>query len=188
MEKLLNKLPNIPFTTQAAKRKKVSLYYLQKLVDLGHLQKLRKGVYQKAKTDWGQEDSFREIVTTIGKNSCICLWSALSFYDLTEEVPSKIWIYVPYGKYSNLSHIKVVRKRRPNFTTGVIRQEGFKITSIERTVVEALSDVRHISKKEGVAVLKRALEEKKIKVASLIKISKKLKLFSKIVDYLEIYA
>ncbi len=186
LEELTKKIPSAPFTAQDAAQRGITYYYLQQLLKEGVIEKFRRGIYQRSKEEWTQEDSFRAALTQLGSPSCICLWSALSYYGLTEEVPSEVWVYVPYGKFSHSSGLKVVRRRNLEWKKGIKEIENFRITSLERTLADAMSDVRHVPKKEAAACLQIALDQKKVRLSSILKMARDLEVYHRIIELVEV--
>ena len=128
--------------------------------------------------------NFKQAYKLLGPECVICLYSALSYYDLTDNLFEKTWVYTPYGKFSHKKELKVIRKRKPNFKIGVKKENGFKITTIERTIVDILGDRKHVHLKEAFDIAKNTLAEKKVKFHSLVSMSKKLSVYERIKEYL----
>lgn len=184
-------LPRGSFKLKSVVNKGITFYELSKLVEVGLVEKLGRGIYQKKSSN--KEDVsfdtkvFKKISTAVGEPNCICLWSALSFYDLTEEfIDEQVWLYVPYSKTSRRKQAKLVRQSNPNWEIGIIQKEGFKITSIERTLIECLKDKRHVPLKDALGFCKEALQLKKTTWAKLVKMAKELEVYSKVEEKMEL--
>lgn len=67
---------------------------LYRLTDEGKLERITRGVYRLAHLP---EISYPDLVTVSlrAPNAVICLVSALSFHDLTTQVPHSVWIAIP---------------------------------------------------------------------------------------------
>lgn len=187
MKTLLQKLPDDIFTLKTAYQLGISRYYISKLLKNGKILKLDSGVFQKAsqKPHNHQETSFKIATAKLKEQSAICLWSALSYYNLTEEVPCEIWCILPYP-YDSQS-VKALRLTHPQWEVGIIHRQGFSITNIERTIVDAFTHTRHIPIKEAYDAMKEALKTKKTNASKILKMAKKLQAEKKILPFLEIY-
>jgi predicted transcriptional regulator of viral defense system len=183
----LDELPSKAFSLKEVAAQGISFYSISQLVKAGLLEKLGTGIYQKLNTDEVTSfdtSRFREATVRLGEQSCVCLWSALFFYDLTDELIEKTWIYVPYEKTSHNKDIKLIRKRDGKWRIGVVQMDGFKITSIERTLIEALSCKRYIALKDALKIARQAIVDKKVTLKGIVKIAKKLGMEDKIKETL----
>ena len=115
------------------------------------------------------------LLAQLGTPSVICLWTALAFYELTEEVPSEIWAYVPYEKTTRLKSVKIVRKRNPFWEVGINTIENVRITNIERTLVDTMTDRKHFTKGQSFKMILNAIRDKKTTLMKIINMAKKLK-------------
>jgi predicted transcriptional regulator of viral defense system len=97
----------------------------------------------------------------------------LTFHDLTEEVPSIIWAYVPYEKSSHLKSVKIVRKRNPFWEIGIETINGIKITNIERTLVDA-------TKAQSFIMILSAIKDQKTTLMKIMNMAKKLKVINRL--------
>jgi predicted transcriptional regulator of viral defense system len=149
-------------------------YDLAKLVEEGILEREARGVYRKVGYELSENESYASVLAHLGDPSAICLWSALAFHDLTEEAPSKIWVYLPFEKYSHLKGLVVVRKRNPYWDIGIETYDGVRVTNIERTLVDALADGRHFDKFTPFRMVLSAIRAKKTSEVKLLQMAKKL--------------
>jgi predicted transcriptional regulator of viral defense system len=140
----------------------------------GEILKLARGIYQKSGKESIEVDSYGIALAHLGGPAAICLWSALAFHELTEEVPEKIWVYVPIGKYSHLNTVKVVRKKHPFWDIGIETIKGIRVTDINRTLIDALYDKKHISETESFKMIHTALKNKKTSIKKLFEMANKL--------------
>lgn len=188
IENLLQKLPKDVFTLQDANMAGVSKYYLSKMIENERINELRRGVYQRNDTNRDQENiqetAFKVATAKLKEKSAICLWSALSYYNITEQVPSTIWAIVPYPYDSK--YVKPLRLKDPRWDVGIINHEGFSITSIERTLIECFLNPKYVAVSESFASLKEALKDKKTSMKKLLAISEQLGVKEKIYPFIEI--
>lgn len=188
VESLLQKLPKDVFTLQDASRAGVSRYYLSKLIDEERINELRRGVYQRNDENRDNEDiqetAFKVATAKLKEKSAICLWSALSYYDITEQVPSLIWAIVPYPYDSK--YVRPVRLKDPQWDIGIIKHDGFSITSIERTLIECFLNPKYVAVSEAFASLKSALKDKKTSMKKLLVTAEQLGVKEKVYPFIEI--
>ena len=161
-------------STKEALKVGLSPYDLSKLVDEGILEREERGIYRKIGHKLPENDSYTKALAHLGEPSAICLWSALAFHDLTEEVPPKVWVYVPKGKYSHLKTLVVVRKKNPHWNIGIENYDGVRVTNVERTLVDALADGRHFDKFTPFRIVLAALRLKRTSEAKLLQMAKRL--------------
>lgn len=173
-DKHLEKLENSTFSTKQAAKCGIDSYGLKLLTSKGKIQKIERGVYKKTSNIENVDDEMVSALIHLGEPSCVCLLSALYFYGITDEIPNQVWVYVPYGKYSHLKTIKVIRKRNPMWDIGIQKQGDLRVTSIERTLVDCLCDKKHFTEIEAIKFVKTALEDKLTTIKSLFKMAKAL--------------
>jgi predicted transcriptional regulator of viral defense system len=188
IENLLQKLPNDVFTLQEASMAGVSRYYLSKMIEGERINELRRGVYQRNEGNRDNEDiqetAFKVATAKLKEKSAICLWSALSYYDITEQIPSLIWAIVPYPYDSK--YVRPIRLKNPQWDLGIIKHDGFSITSIERTLIECLLNPKYVAVSEAFASLKVALKDKKTTMKKLLATAEQLGVKEKIYPFIEI--
>jgi predicted transcriptional regulator of viral defense system len=188
MENLLQKLPKDVFTLREANMAGVSRYYLSKMIKEERLNELRRGVYQRNEANRQnenvQETSFKVATAKLNERSAICLWSALSYYGITEQVPSVIWVIVPYPYDSK--YVRPIRLKDPQWDVGIIEHDGFAITSIERTLIECFLNPKYVAVSEAFASLKSALKNKRTSMKKLLAAAEDLGAKEKIYPFIEI--
>lgn len=128
---------------------------LMRLVEAGAIEHLGHDLYKHPSVDLDPiQESFAVACHALGKRAVVSGLSALAYYNLTEQVPSRIWLLVPYATKSRTSVYRCIRTKT-DLTIGIDQQKHFRITNIERTIVEAL----HYSTKIGLeTALKAALQ------------------------------
>ncbi|MBT4936338.1 hypothetical protein HON22_00305, partial [Candidatus Peregrinibacteria bacterium] len=161
------------------------------LINNGKVERIAHGLYQQISEDKDEVqeyDTFKFIKVSARTqgNTCICLWSALDFYGLTEEFIEKAWVYIPYTKKISDSDARPVRKRNLDWSTGVVAQKGFNITSVERTLVDCFLSKKQVSLKDSIECTKKALLDKKTSIKKIINMAKKMDVFNRLRPYLEI--
>jgi predicted transcriptional regulator of viral defense system len=192
MENLENITKGLPkkqiFTLKDASRAGVSRYYLNKLIAAEMIIELQKGVFQN--NDYRpveedlQETAFKAASARLKERGVICLLSALSYYDITELMPSNIWFWVPYPY--GVSSLKTIRVKDPDFSVGVEKHDGFSITTIERTLIECFLNPKYVPASESFACLKSALKDKKTTMKKLLATAEHMGVNEEIYPFIEI--
>lgn len=214
MTQLLMKLLGKPFSKQKATALGISKSSLTRMVGLGILERLARGIYQiteelpdgyKTNTGWGRGsgsgaghddgsgDAYTDLEKTYisaslrcGKKSAVCLLSALEYYHLTDEIPAHVWMMVPESKRVVSQDLKLVRCRNPKWKIGIQKTPDFQITTIERTLIDCLTHKTLVGQQVALTALKKAVDEKKIKLGNLYDLAKKMRVAHRIKPYIEI--
>lgn len=186
---LLKELPNKDiFTLKDAYKAGISRYYLSKLIDAELILQVKKGVFQnhrlRSTEEDAQEVSFRATTAKLKERSIICLWSALSYYDITEQIPSNIWLWVPYPY--GATFVKTIRVKNLDFSIGVEEHDGFSVTSIERTLIECFLHPKYVAVSESFAALKESLKDKKTSMKKILAVAKQMRVEERIYPFIEI--
>lgn len=174
-----------PFTLSQATKLGMSRYLLGKLVSEGIVELVARGVYRASKTDISEEDQFRIASLRVGTPSAICLVSALSQYGLTDTIPKKTWIMVPASKRTRYSDLKLLRTRNPEWQVGIEKREGYSITTLERTIVDALCARARIGTQIATEALRKAIQSKKTTLGKIMDAAKQLGVVHRVRPYVE---
>lgn len=175
-----------PFSIKTAGSYGISRYQIYRLAKKGQLERLERGVYRVPVMDINDEDTYRAATLIVGSASAICLLSALSYYNLTDEIPRQTWIMVEKQKRVLHPHIRLVRTNQPKWNIGVEKHKGFNITSVERTIIDCIVGHRYLGKMIGIDVLKRALKEHKTSLNKVIAMASELGKLKPIQNLIEI--
>ena len=173
------------FTYHEARDQGLTQYALQKLLNVGAIERLERGTYRTVDEDLSDEELFRNVTKRVGDPAVVCLLSALSYYELTDLIPRQVWLMVPKEKRVKSSGIKLYRARNPRWKIGVISRDGYSITSLERTIVDAMTLRAVISPRIGIDALKAALTTRKTSANKLIRIAAELGVKHRILPYIE---
>lgn len=167
LEKLKAKYSKKAFTTQNAEELGVSKRMLSYLVKRGELARIGRGRYTLPGVDAAGEDwKFFDLalVANTYKDATVCLISALSYWELTEEFPRAHWLAFP----NNHPTVKnpMVRMYRPrNHDIGVmkIKLSGIdvRITDRERSMVDAF---KYLEEESYLTSFKLYLEQEESKI------------------------
>jgi predicted transcriptional regulator of viral defense system len=188
MDRLPAQIQNRPFTTREAESHGVTLYQLKKLVAMGSVDQISRGIYRASGEDFGPEAQFQVATLRVGLPSAICLLSALEYHHLTDKIAKRTWILVPASKRTTDRSLKVFRARDPKWKIGIQKEDGFFITNIERTLVDCLIQKRLLGTNTGIEALRLALKEKKTTLHKISEMAKCLKGLHRILPYIEALA
>lgn len=184
--KILKKyFKNKPFTLKEAENNGISHYRLNKLISQDEVEKIARGLYKISENTSSQTEELQNAVAIIGKPCAVCLLSALEYYDLTDIISKEVWLIVPVDKRTRRANIKLLRSANPNYHIGVNDEDGFQITSIERTIVDSLIYSRQIAPIIGIEALRRAIKTNKTTLSKVHEMSKKLGSSHRIKKYIE---
>lgn len=188
MEQLPPELIEKPFTLSQAKRLGLSRYVLAKLIADGVVELIARGVYRASKEDLTEEDQYRVATLRVGERSSICLVSALSHYGLTDIIPKKTWIMVPVSKQTQYGDLKLLRTRNPSWRIGIVKCDGYSITTLERTIVDAICARARIGTQIATEALRKAVQSKKTTLGKIMEMAKELHVAHRIQPYIEALA
>ena len=123
----------------------------------------------------------------LNTKSAICLTSALSYYNLSDEIVTKAYVLVDASFYKKTGGQCILfRKRSPYWEVGIDEKKGFNITSIDRTIVESAFYKSHTGW-DGTQAIKYSIDNKITTVQKLYEMAKKLDYLKKIRAHLEVF-
>ncbi len=176
------------FSTKEAARKGLTFYDLRKMVENGAVHKIARGLYQAAEADFSDEEAYTAASLQIGSPNAICLVSALAHYQLADAIPKRVWMMVDASKRTKYRNIRLLRTRNPRWNIGIEKKEGYWITSLERTLVDAIIYRRLIGTNVAMEALRKANKNSPATLGRLVDMAKKLKVYHRIQPYLEALA
>jgi predicted transcriptional regulator of viral defense system len=182
---VLSRLGTQPMTAKEIEGRGLSRNELERLLADGEIVRLGRGVYQLASADIGDENQFRAATKRIRGQSVVCALSALAHYNLTDEIPRQVWLMVGAGKKSNLKDVRLFRTRNPRWNIGIEAADGYRMTSVERTIVDCLS-YQHKFGNLGVEALKRAIKDKKTTLGKVVEMAERLGVEHKIAPIIQV--
>jgi predicted transcriptional regulator of viral defense system len=155
--------------------KRTKFREIKKRLATGEILRLGKGVYAKPQDLEGLEGDFFQATLLCGKPSAICLHSALKYYGLSDQMHGGIWILIPHAKSPpRKKAIKTIRTRNPRWKIGITNHSRYKITDLERTLVDCFRHHRLVGISTAVQALKLALKEKKTTKNKVFSMAEKL--------------
>ncbi len=131
-----------------------------------------------------EELDFAIACAKFGLKSAIGGLSALYHYRLIEQPPAQVWLVVPPSKADrNRLYRNLRTKTTPKYGIDIFR--FYRITNIERTVIEALKFAVKIGPRVAINAARKALQEGLTTEKKLGEMAKKLKLQSVLQKYWE---
>ena len=180
----LNKIGDSPITRKDLERLGISRNVLEALIKEDKLLRIGRGVYQLPNLDLDNESLYRAAIKRIKGKSAVCLMSALSQYNLTDEIPKQTWLLVNADGRSYHKDIRLYRSRNPNWKIGILKADGYQITSLERTIVDAIKLKKKFGNL-GIEALKKALKEKLTTASKIMDMATKLDADELVLPYLQ---
>ncbi len=189
LEQVIKKLPECVFSARDLMKYEITRYHLSLLEKDGVVEKVGHGLFRKVQNSKGSDfdtSGFEKAYAVADKEGYICLWSALYFYDLTEEFVEEAWVMVPYEKIIRRDGVKCVRTRNGDWKHGIVEKTGFKISSIERTIIDSFLNKRHVSLKDAIAMTKLAIKNRKTTISRIVKLATEMGVLTTLKDKLEL--
>jgi len=166
----------------------ISRYALQKKTESGEWERIARGWYRAPVGDYSDDHIFQSVAMRVGAPCAICLISALAYYDLTDIIPRKTWVMVPADRRTKYKDIRLLRTRNPEWKIEIEKIGPFHITSVERTLVDALIHRAIIGGQIGIEALRRAIRDKKTTLGKVMDTAVKLGVDHRIKSYIEALA
>lgn len=188
MKKLPKALQKGPFTYKQALAAGLNLRSVRQLVADEQCYTVAKGIYIPTSLDYNEENQFKAATLVVGAPSAICLLSALSVYNLADQIPRQTWIIVPKSKRTNVRSLKILRMSDPMWDIGIEKKNGYSITSIERTIVEAFCYKRMLGSNVAVEALREGIKNKLTTGSKVLSMAQKLGVVHRLLPYLEAIA
>lgn len=133
----------------------------------GAVVRIGRGLYQLPDSEPDLHSALIEIAKRAPK-AVICLTSALSFHQLTDQLPRKIWIAVGAKDWApkiDYPQIRVVRFREPYLTNGLevhnIHGIDVRVYSIPKSIADAFRNPKLVDRSVAIGAMKSALNERK---------------------------
>lgn len=179
-DEILDTFKGQPFKLKEGEEAGIPRSIIRSWLDDDIIERIAHGTYRSSSYEYDTETAYIEATAIVGSTSAICLLSALEFYNLTDQIPKKTWLMVPADKKTTNRKIRLLRSRNPMWKIGIIKKDGYQVTSIERTLVDCLINRTSIGSSVAIKALKEALSSEKTKLADIIKVAKKMKVYHRI--------
>ena len=162
------------FRTEDAKRVGVSQPTLSRWVAAEQVMRVAPGLYQHPDFAIAPEErDYAVAIARFGSQAVIGGMTALFHYGLIEQVPSRVWVMVPYQTKTRDPLYRCVRtKTDPRL--GVEDHGRYRITGLERTLVEAFRYASKIGLRIALRAIRTALAEKRTTLQKILRQAKAL--------------
>lgn len=160
---ILDRVDKAIITSKEAKKAHISRSSLSRLVSSGKILRVARGVYLNTNSTKQIPMYIEDLVYSVKsvKNGAICLVSALSFYNLTNEIPRENWISIP-SNFNPRSRKNIRFIKLPNYSTGlklvIIGGVSVKIYDEEITIVDSF---KYLSFETAIEALENYFRKKK---------------------------
>lgn len=171
--------------TQARKRAGISQPTLSRWVRDGAIEKVARGFYLYPDAKLPRETlDFEVACAKFGPRSAIGGLSALFHHRLIDRPAEQVWVVVPPSVLSRNSFYRCLRTKTPT-TSGIEKHEHFRITDIERTLLESMKFAPKIGARTAIHAARTALREGRTSEKKLGEMAKKLKLTAVLAKFWE---
>jgi Transcriptional regulator, AbiEi antitoxin len=162
------------FTGKDAKAHGIDPHALSYYVNKGVLERVARGVYRNPNVENDAPFEWQDLLETAQSipEGTICGISALSYYELTQEIQRKFWIAVPFhAGIARRPKTKILRTRNLSLGRVPLKVDQYQtfIFDRERCVVDAF---RYLSKESALRTLKEYLRPTKDRKPDLPKLGR----------------
>lgn len=157
----------------------------------GAVVRIGRGLYQLP----GSEPDLHSALIEIAKRApkaIICLTSALSFHQLTDQLPRKVWIAIGAKDWTpkiDYPRIRIVRFREPYLSNGMevhhIRDAELRVYSVTKTIADAFRNPQLVDRSVAIEAMKSALIDRKATPGQLATAAKENGAWNQMRPYLE---
>jgi predicted transcriptional regulator of viral defense system len=173
-----------PFTLEQARAVGISHQELSRLVKEEKIHRLERGIYLHPKAKVSREIDFQIACVKCGPDSVVGGLTALFYYNLVNQVPKQTWILVPPEKRTSSKGYRLIRTKTP-LNVGVIKDNGFRIVSIERAIVEGFKLASKIGERTAIKAARIAIQQKLTTLKKIGVMAKELGLDAYLNKYFE---
>ena len=165
-----------------------ALYMLR---DAGRVVELGRGLYRLAETGEAEHPDLA-LVAARASDAAVCLISALSYHDITTQIPSSVHLAVPRGSYHGIRlpiPVTVYRFDPKTFNKGLethrIGGMPLKIYSAARAVVDCFKFRNKIGLDVALEALRMARQRKRVQNRELLHYARLLRVEKPMSPYLQ---
>jgi predicted transcriptional regulator of viral defense system len=164
---------------------------LYTLRDSGRIVELGRGLYRLAETGEAEHPDLA-LVAARAPDAAVCLISALSYHDLTTQIPSSVHLAVPRGSYHGITlsiPVTVYRFDPKTFNNGLethrIGGMPVKIYSVARSVVDCFKFRNKLGLDVALEALRMARQRKRVQNRELLHYARLLRVENPMSPYLQ---
>lgn len=166
--------------------------YLWRLEKSGQLIRLDRGLYMSAEADFSTQISLAEASKRI-PDGVICLVSALSFHELTLQIPHEIWLAVRPGRYhARMEHLtlRYVHLSGASLTEGIEQHQidgvDLQIYSPAKTIADCFKFRHQLGMETVLQALKEGLSQRRFLPSELERFARMNRVEKVMRPYLEV--
>jgi predicted transcriptional regulator of viral defense system len=163
---------------------------LYSLRDSGRLVELDRGLYRLAEAGEAEHPDLA-LVAARAPDAAVCLISALSYHEITTQIPSSVHLAVPRGSYHGITlsiPVTVYRFDPKTFNKGLethrIGGMPVKICSAARSVVDCFKFRNKIGLNVALEALRMARQRKRVQNRELLHYARLLRVENPLSPYL----
>jgi predicted transcriptional regulator of viral defense system len=163
---------------------------LYTLRDSGRIVELGRGLYRLAETGEAEHPDLA-LIAARAPDAAVCLISALSYHEITTQIPSSVHLAVPRGSYHGITlsiPVTVYRFDRKTFNEGLethrVGGMSLKIYSAARTVVDCFKFRNKIGLDVALEALRLARQRKRVQNRELLHYARLLRVENPMSPYL----
>ena len=134
-------------------------------------------------------------IAKLAPKAVICLTSALSFHQLTDQLPRRVWIAIGAKDWApkiEYPRVRIVRFREPYLTNGIethrIGSVEVRIYSITKTIADAFRNPKLLDRSVTIEAMKAALGARKAMAGQLAAAARENGAWNQMRPYLEALA
>ena len=172
------------FNLVQAKEVGLSRQDLARLVKEGKLLRMGRGLYSHPQAPTDREIDLQMACTKLGPKSVVGGLSALFYYNLAEQVPQQVWVLVPPNKKTRSQDYRLIRTKT-KLDVGVVEENGYRIVSIERAIVEGFKYATKIGERTAIQAARTAIQQKQTTLQKIGKVARELDLYPYLIKYFE---
>lgn len=157
----------------------------------GVVVRIGRGLYQLPDSEPDLHSGLIEIAKLAPK-AVICLTSALSFHQLTDQLPRRVWIAIGAKDWApkiEYPRIRIVRFREPYLTNGTevhrIGEAEVRVYSIAKTIADAFRNPKLVDRSVTIEAMKAALGARKATAVQLATAARENGAWNQMRPYLE---
>ena len=162
------------FRVTDAKRLGISQPTLSRLLADKQITRLGSGLYMHPDSAVkAEEHDYIVACEKFGPFSTIGGMTALFHYGLIEQIPHRIWVMVPYNVRAEATLYRCIHTKT-DLRIGIEVHDNYRITNLERTLVEALRYASKIGLRIALRATRTALFEKRTTLSKILAQAKAL--------------
>lgn len=157
----------------------------------GVVVRIGRGLYQLPDSEPDLHAGHIEIAKLAPK-AVICLTSAMSFHQLTDQLPRRVWIAIGAKDWApkiEYPRIRIVRFREPYLTNGTevhrIGDAEVRVYSIAKTIADAFRNPKLVDRSVAIEAMKAALSARKATAGQLAAAARENGAWNQMRPYLE---